>query len=234
MGTNRVVRSGLWAVVAMTIVVVGACTSDSDDEAAPTTTSSTTTIPDEQKPPELRDSWMPEDLEQLADIDVPDYESEETDLTDTALTRVFVSDPDPEGITLTAEVRLAPCDPEACWDLAQPPNEERLTSLQSLLPPVHRDNPNLLLVYGPDELIGDFEAFTFQWRSFVPDENAYATGYHTLYHDGLNRIEVTVTPNGAPEPTDDRALEDQMPDDWAREVTADVFAAFADEFNADA
>ncbi|MEO6988545.1 MAG: hypothetical protein ABI239_07845 [Aquihabitans sp.] len=232
MAAKRTVPAALVGVLLMTATLGAACTDGSDDDSAPTTTS-TSTIPDDQKPPDLRDSWTPEDLERLAEIAVPDYESEATQLDGTVLTRRFVSDPSLDGVTLTADVRLAPCDPDSCWDLTQEPDDEHLSSLRALLPAIHQRNPDLVYEYGPDELIGDFEAFTLYWRSLVPAEHAYATGYHVLYHDGLNLIEIGVNPIGVPEPADDEMLEAQMPKEWAREVTADVFAAFADEFNAD-
>ncbi len=232
MGTMRTTWRVASAALAMTLVIGTSCTKGSDDGSASTTTSSTT-IPDEQKPPLLRDSWTPEDLDQLAEIEVPHYENGTIDLTDSVLDRVFVSDADPDGSTLTVEVHLAPCDPVACWDLAQGPDDEQLTTLRSLLRPVHRDDPNLVFEYGTDELIGDFEVFTLYWRSFVPDDDAYATGYHARYHDDLNLIEITLRPSNPVVPDDDEALEAQMPEEWAREVTTDVFVAFADEFNAD-
>ena len=230
MASQRTVLGALVGVLlASTFFGIG-CTKGSDD-AAPVTASTVT--PEDQKPPLLRDSWTHDDLTELADIDVPGYENEATDLKGTTLTRIFASDANPEGVTLTAKVRLSPCDPGACWDLAREPDEQRLAGLRSLLLSVHRNNPDLVFEYEPDELIGDFKAFTLYWRSFVPGKDVSATGYLAVYHDGLNRIEVTVSPEDAPTPVDDKALAEQMPKEWAREVAADVFAAFADEFNAD-
>ena len=234
MRTTRTSWRLIGVALAMTAILGTSCTNGSDGSPASSTApSTTTTIPDEQKPPLLRDSWTPEDLDQLAEIDVPNYENGDVDLTDTMLTRVFESDPDLDGVTLMAEVRLAPCDPYACWDLAEEPDEDHLSDLRSLLPPVHQDDPDLVFDVEAEEVTGDFEALTLYWRSFVTDENAHTIGYYVLYHDGLNLIEITLTPNGGPEPTDDEMLEAQMPKDWAREVAADVFAAYADEFNVD-
>lgn len=234
MGTTRMPGRMLVAIVVLAIATGASCTKGSDRDPAPTSASNTTTsIPDEQKPPLLRDSWTPEDLAALAEIEVPNYENGDVDLTDTMLTRVFESDSDLDGVTLTAEVRLAPCDPYACWALAEEPDDDHLDDLRSLLPPVHQDDPDLVFEYEAEEVTGDFEALTLYWRSFVTGDNAHTIGYYVLYHDGLNLIEITLTPDGAPEPTDDEMLEAQMPVDWAREVAADVFAAYADEFNVD-
>lgn len=232
MAAKRTVRGALAGVLLVATAVGAACTKDSDGDPV-TTRPAVTTIPDEQKPPMLRESWTQEDLEQLAEIVVAEYSDEETDLTGMTLTRVFVSEPNPDGVTLAATVRLAPCDPYECWDLDQEPDAEHLAYLRSFLLPAFRDDPDRVFEYGTDELIGDFETFTLYWRSFLPDENDSAIGYYALYHDGLNRIQVSVSPQGASKPTDDETLEQGMPEEWAREVTADVLAAFADEFNVD-
>lgn len=212
-------------------VLGGACTNGSENGADHT--ASTTTLPDDQKPPLLRESWTPDDLARLAEIEVSDYEDEQIELTDGALVREFVSDPDPEGTTLTVRVRLAPCTAATCWDLAQEPPPDQVAALRSQLPTAAQDDPDLVLEYGSADLVGDFEGFGLYYRSFQPDGDDSAIGYRALYHDGLNLMEATVTPTATSDPTDDEALEAQMPEEWAQEVTADVFAAFADEFNVD-
>lgn len=232
MGTMRIGRRArVGLLLAIAVASIG-CTSDSDI-GAENPDASTTTLPEDQKPPLLRESWTPEDLERLAEIDVSDYEGELVDLTDTVLERAFVSSPDPEGITLTIRVRLAPCDEVACWDLTQDPSDEEVARLRAQLPAAARDDPDLVLEYGPDDLVGDFEGFALSYRSFSPDGQASTIGYRVLYHDGLNFMEADASPSSAPDPADDDALVAQMPREWAEEVTADVFAAFADEFNVD-
>lgn len=231
MGTTGIGGRTLGGLCLALAILGVACTNGSGEGAD--AIASTTTLPDDQKPPLLRESWTPDDLARLAEIDVPDYEDEQVESTDRALVRDFVSDPDPEGTTLTVRVRLAPCTATTCWDLEQEPPADQLAQLRSQLSTAAQDDPDLVLEYGPERLVGDFEGFGLYFRSFRPDGEDSAIGYRALYHDGLNLMVATVTPNASSDPVDDAALEAQMPEEWAQDVTADVFAAFADEFNVD-
>lgn len=223
MSTNVVARRLLvCAALAVAAVAGGACTDDSDGPAdAPITDAI------DRRP------WNTEDHDRLEAIEVTGYVTGQTIDAGDALVRTFTSDANPDGVTLVVRARFAPCSPGTCWDPTEDLDDTRVEQIRQVLPTDHMDNPDLVFEYGPDELAPDFQGFDVYYRSML-EGGGTAIGYQFRYHDDVNLVEMMVYPQGAPTPITPDDLEAQMPRPWANEVAADVFAAFADEFNATA
>ena len=179
-------------------------------------------------------------VQALTHVAVPGYSILETGTTVLGAAVTYAAEAKTAGgAALFVRTNIAPCDDFICASLdpAEYASDDAQDNLKSVLPAVHKDNPDLLWEFGEVQLSPDATGLYYRALSYTESPSgggstarSSANAYRAWYHNGSVYVTFEVFARSAASPLSKADVEKLMTGAEAEKAAGDVFAALEPRF----